>query len=462
MASIEPILRGTAARHHAHFLAAMARHPGAREIKEAGAPSAAEIARTLDGLAAGFEAFKVKNDERLKQIETRGSADVVTREELEKISGHLDRLSGVKKDLEELQTKLARPGALGGGGPGERLTPEAAEHKSAFEAMLREPEDHGRQAALQEAEKKWRGALPPEERKAVNTLTGAAGGFAVPEMIAARIERELAETAGLRNIVDVVQAGSADFKQLVDVGGQAYGWVGEGDARAETGTAGLAEVAPTFGMIYAYPKASEEALSDMFFDVENWILTSTLEGFERGEDAAIVSGNGTKKPTGFLTGAPTAQKDGVRAFGTLQYVASGAAATLSGGDPLVDLIYALKSGYRANARWLMNKMTVARVRKLKDSEGDYLWRPGLELGQPDRLLGYPVKESEDMPDVAADSLPIAFGDFKAAYLLVPLTGLRITRDEVTTPGYVKWYVRRRLGGKVRKSEAIKLLKIAAT
>lgn len=445
------------ARNNVALFAALASGP--LETKEA-APSLAEVKTTLDGIGEAFEAFKKKNDERLAEIEKKGSADVVTRDEVEKIGAELDKLGEMKSAIEALQTKAARPGA-GGGSPLDQTSPEAVEHKAAFEAMLRDPGNHETQRALQDAEKKWRGALGPDERKAVDTLTGGAGGFAVPEILSTRIERDLSEAARLRNIVDVVPAGSSAFKQLVDVRGQGYGWVGETDARGETGTAGLEEVAPTFGTIYAYPKASEESLDDLFFNVENWIASSAVEGFEEGEDEAIVSGNGTKKPTGFLNGTPTAAADGARPFGTLQFKASGAAAALDDGDALIDLVQSLKSGYRANARWVMNKLTTGAVRKLKDGDGDYLWRPGLEMGRPDKLLGYDITECENMPDIAADSLPIAFGDFKAGYILVPLAGLRITRDEITTPGYVKWYIRRRVGGTVKKSEAIKLLKISA-
>lgn len=444
------------AANHLALLGALKHGP--LETKD-GEPSNAEIKETIDGIGTAFDAFKKKNDERLEQIEKKGVADVVTKEELERVNGELSKLTEIKADLEKLQIKANRPGG-DGSCDGKRETKEALAHKAAFENFLRSGGSGTAETELKEAEKEWKASLEPEERKAVDTLTGGAGGIAVPEMISGRVERELSEAVGLRNLVDVVPAGSPDFKTIVDTRGQAFGWVGETDARAETATASLEEIAPTFGTIYAYPKASEESLDDMFFNVENWIVTSANEAFLEGEDAAIVSGNGTKKPTGFLNGTPTAEKDGTRPFGTLQFTASGAAAALAA-DPMLDIVHTLKRGYRSNANWLMNKLTTAAVRKLKDGDGDYLWRPGLEMGQPNTLLGYSVTECEDMPDIAADSLPIAFGDFKAGYILVPLVGLRITRDEVTEPGYVKWYVRRRVGGQVKKSEAIKLLKIAA-
>ena len=455
------MLRATMMAHHAAFLAAHAAVPHAYETKDT-APSLAEVGTTLEKLGGAFEAFQQKNDARLAEIEQKGSADVVTRDELEKINTDLASALEAKRALEDLQTKIARPGAFGGGAREDMPSPEAMEHKSAFIAHMRNPKNRALEGAAQEAEKKWHDSLSPQERKAVDTLAAGAGGEAVPELISRQIERNLSEAARLRNIVRVVPAGSPAFKQLVDTRGMAYGWVGETAPRPETGTPSLKEVAPSFGTLYAYPKATEESLSDIFFDVENWLASAAVEAFEEGEDAAIVGGDGTNKPTGFLSGTPTDEADATRAFGTLQYIPGGTAAALDQGDALITTVQSIKAGYRANGRWVMNRLTEADIRKLKDGDGDYLWRPGLEMGKPDLLLGYPITPCEDMPDVAADSLPIAFGDFMAGYILVPLAGLRSTRDEVTEPGYVKWYIRRRVGGKILKSEAIKLLKIAAT
>jgi HK97 family phage major capsid protein len=412
------------------------------------APSQDELATLTEKLGSAFEEFKAKNDARLAEIEKRGSEDVVQREEVARITEELTAMKSMRADLDKLSKRMSRPG---GGAPSDQFTPEQREHAEKFVALVRRPDSEHARSELQEIEK-----------RAVTTTTDAAGGYAVPEVISSVIHRELAEIEPLRNLVDVVTAGSKDYKELVDVRGLTYGWVGETDTRAETGTPGLEEVAPTFGMIYAYPKAAEESLDDMFFDVESWLVTAISEGFAAGEEAAIISGNGTKKPTGFLNGTPTVAVDGTRAFGTLQFVPSGVADAISDPDVFIDTVQQLKKGYRSNARWLMNKATVGHVMKMKDGDGNYLWKMGdVKAGQPDRLLGYAVAESEEMPDVAANAFPIAFGDFKAGYVLADLVGFRLTRDEITTPGYVKWYARRRLGGCVRKSEAIKLVKVAA-
>lgn len=438
------------AADHSAFADKLEQFGGQYARKDAGAPSLAEIANMQTKLAETVEAFRSKNDERLEAIEKRGDADVLTTEELDRIKSDVDKLLELRSDVETLAKRASRPGADAENGV--VLSPEQIEHREAFLTLLRNPDDEQAKSTVQELQK-----------KAVTTTTDASGGYAVPEVIAQQIQRELAEISPLRNLVHVVQAGSKDYKELVDRRGLTYGWVGETDTRTATDTPGLAEVVPTFGMIYAYPSASEESLDDMFFNVESWLVDSILEGFAEGEENAIVNGNGTKKPTGFLNGTPVETADGARAFGTLQYMRSGDAADITDPEVFIDLVQTLKKGYRSNAVWLMNKGTVGTAMKLKDGDGNFLWKMGdIKSGQPDRLLGYSIAESEEMPDVAANAFPIAFGDFKAGYVLADLVGFRLTRDEITTPGYVKWYARRRLGGTIRKDEAIKLLRCQAS
>ncbi|MDJ0922112.1 MAG: phage major capsid protein [Henriciella sp.] len=431
------------------------------------APSIKEINEAVEGLLKTFEEFKSANDERIQQIEQKGSADTVTVEKVEKLSAEIDKMKSIREELDKLKKRAARGRAINNGSD---FTKEDREHYKAFSQLMRNPEDSKARAEYKQAEEAARQAaqVSASEARAVSTLLGGSGGYAVPEMIARQLEEELQEIFPLRNLVDVRNVGTKDYKQLVNTHGADYGWVGETDVRAETATSNLEEVAPTFGTLYAYPRATEESLDDIFFDVGRWILDETLDAFRMGEEVAMINGDGSKKPTGFLQQPQATADDDTRAFGTIQTVASGAAAGFkpvtaddSPADAILDLIYKLKSGYRSNARFLMNRATAGQVRKFKDGEGNYLWQPSAQLGQPDRLFSYAVAESEQMPDVAADATPIAFGDFRAGYMLCNLVGLRITRDEVTTPGYVKWYLRRRLGGITKKSEAIKLLKIEA-
>jgi len=218
-------------------------------------------------------------------------------------------------------------------------------------------------------------------------------------------------------------------------------------------------------MASAKPQATEESLDDLFFNVEDWLISSAAEAIGAGEGAAFVAGNGTKKPTGFLGGpTPVTTVDASRAFGTLQYIASAQAAAMpTTPDTFYDLVYALRARYRRNAVWVTNKLVLSALRKYKEATTNaYMWQPGLSAGQPDMFMGYPVVEAEDMPAVGAGAFPLAFGDFKEGYLIADRVGMRITRDEITAPGFVKFYVRKRVGGKLRNTQAIKLLKIAAS
>ena len=301
------------------------------------------------------------------------------------------------------------------------------------------------------------------EVKSLTAASNADGGYAVPREIDAMIASALKEISPIRALAQVVQTGSAGYRKLVSTGGTASGWVSEAAARTETDTPQFAEVAPPTGELYANPAASQTMLDDAAFDLEGWLASEIAMEFARAEGAAFINGIGTNRPKGFLAAPTSALGDAARAFGTLQYVASGDAATL--GDTielvLIDLVHALQAGHRQGASWVMNAVTLAELRKLKTSDGAFLWQPGLVEGQPDRLLGYPVVEAADMPDIAADAFPIAFGNFRAGYLIAERNATAILRDPFTNKPFVHFYATKRIGGQVLDSDAIKLLKVSA-
>lgn len=421
-----------------------------------------EIKELVTGIAGAFEEYKKVNDARIEAIKQNNvTSDFEAK--LAKIDKVMDDLGDAKTKLESIETKLARPGVYAAKSEGESV--EEVEYRSAFLNWMRAPGDLERQQKASTAYKALEARNKSLETRSTQTVTStpSAGGYALPEVIERAIARLSVDISPIRQIATVRTVGSPDYKELFDINGAGFEWVGEADARNQTNTPDLAEVAPTFGMASAKPQASEESLDDLFFDVENWLISSAAEAIAQGEGAAFIAGNGTKKPTGFLAGpAPVTTPDATRPFGTLQYIASGQAAALpTSADIFYDLVYALRARYRDNARWVTSKLVLAALRKYKDTANQYLWQPALTAGQPATFMGYPITEAEDMPAVAASAFSLAFGDFKEGYLIADRVGMRITRDEITTPGFVKFYVRKRLGGKLRNTQAIKLLKIAA-
>lgn len=303
------------------------------------------------------------------------------------------------------------------------------------------------------------------ETKRFSTATPGDGGLAVPLELDQQIERQLAAVSPIRTIANVVKVGTANYRKLVAVGGFASGWVGSAAERPETATPTFAEIAPSMGEIYANPAASQTMLDDAMFDVESWLADEIASEFARAEGVAFVSGNGTAQPKGFLTYPVANTADATRAWGTLQFVASGAAGGFPANNPadkLVDLIHSLRTPYRQGAVFVMNSNTLAAIRKFKDSTGAFIWQPGLTAGAPATLLGYPVVEADAMPDIGASSLSIAFGNFQAGYVIAERGETAVLRDPYSNKPFVHFYATRRVGGAVANSEAIKLMRFSAS
>lgn len=404
----------------AHFAAFQAKALALVTYEKREEPSLKSVAEALDKIATAFDEYKKTNDERIEAVK-KGLPTGDFEAKLAKIDSHMEALNEQKAKLEKMETKLARPGALGGGEGEKRESQEELAYKSALLDWIRSPSDPERRDSLHRSGKElkklqkraaeddaeWSKML---ETRATQTVvgTGSAGGFALPKTIEQTIARLSVDISPIRQIATVRTVGTTDYHELFDVNGTAFEWLGEGDTRNQTNTSDLAEIVPTFGMASAKPQASEESLDDLFFDVEGWLTMAAAEAIAQGEGAAFVSGNGTKKPTGFLAGpAPVATADASRAFGTLQYIASGAAAALPT-DPNVflDMVYAVRARYRANARWVCSKLILSSLRKYKDTTGQYLWQPSVASGQPATFNGYPITEAEDMPTVAANAFPL--------------------------------------------------------
>lgn len=213
---------------------------------------------------------------------------------------------------------------------------------------------------------------------------------------------------------------------------------------------------------------TQTLLDDNAVNLEQFLVTSISGEFASKENNAFTVGDGILKPKGLLAFPTAATSDATRAFGTLEHIVTGEAATfktpsatVSPADVLIDLIYSLKAAYRNGAKWMMNKKTLSVVSKFKDAvDGKYIWSPSLIAGQPSLLLGHSVVENEDFPDIGANALPIAFGNFKTGYCITKRLGLSMLRDSFTNKPYVMFYTRQRKGSMLTNSEAIKVLKIS--
>ena len=392
-----------------------------------------DVEQVAQELQARFDAFKEKNDKRLEAVEQEKGK---LAGEVETLNGKLSELDELKSALEEELKQVKRPA----GGPQSKA---ASEHKTAFIGFMRKGKDDG---------------LRELERKALQVGVDEDGGYAVPEELDRTILNLLKDEVVMRQEATTITVGGANYKKLVNLGGTASGWVGETDARPETDASKLGQIEPFMGEIYGNPQATQTMLDDAFFNVEDWINSELAIEFAEQEEIAFTSGNGTKKPKGFLAYASTLDPDKTRAFGTLQHILSGAAAGVTA-DAIIKLVYTLRKVHRNGAKFMMNNNSLFAIRILKDSEGNYLWRPGLELGQPSSLAGYGVAENEQMPDIAADAKAIAFGNFKRGYTIVDRIGTRILRDPYTKKPFVGFYTTKRTGGMLVDSQAIKLLQI---
>ncbi|WP_442578517.1 phage major capsid protein [Mesorhizobium sp. ASY16-5R] len=400
----------------------------------------ADLAEAFGDFMTTFEAFKDANDEKLAEIERRLGADAVTTDKVERISKALDQQ---KRALDDLSLKRVRP-QLGDGGRKTALT----EHKAAFDAYLRRGDERAMRAL---------------DLKAMSIGSGADGGYLVPEEIEAEIGKRLAHISPIRSIASVRQVSSAVLKKPFSVTGPAVGWVAETASRPQTNAPTLDELQFPTAEIYAMPAATPALLEDAVVDLDQWIAAEIETAFAEQEGAAFVTGNGTNKPKGFL--AYDIVAEGSWAWGDIGYIATGVAGALPASNPsdkLIDLVYALKAGYRQNASWVMNRKTQAAIRKLKDADGNYLWQPPATPGGRAMLMGFPLVEAEDMPDAATDGTPIAFGDFARGYLVVDRTGVRVLRDPYSAKPYVLFYTTKRVGGGVQDFDAIKLLKYGTT
>jgi HK97 family phage major capsid protein len=301
------------------------------------------------------------------------------------------------------------------------------------------------------------------ETKAMSVGSNADGGYLVPVELEHAINQRVMAISPIRSIASVREISGNVYKKPFMTAGPATGWVGETDARTQTTSATFDALSFPAMELYAMPAATATLLDDSAVDLDQWIASEVELVLAMQEGAAFVAGDGVNKPKGFLS--YTTMANASWSWGNLGYIASGAAGAFAASNPsdvLIDLIYSLKAGYRQNGSFVMNRKTQATIRKFKDSTGAYLWQPPAQAGGRATLMTFPLVEAEDMPDIAANALALAFGDFQRGYLIVDRVGVRVLRDPYSAKPYVLFYTTKRVGGGVQDFEAIKLLKMAVS
>ncbi len=398
------------------------------EIKAA-APN--DIGGMFAEFMGAFEEFKRTNDGRLSELEKRGVTDALTEEKLGRLNSVLDN---AKSALDRMALERSRPQLEGGSAIAHD------EYKDAFSAYVKRGEE-----------------------KALSIGSNADGGYLVPSETETEILSRLTAISPIRAIASVRQVSTTVYKKPVTLTGPQVGWVAETASRPQTNGQTIDLIDFPTAELYAMPAATSAFLDDAAVDVGQWIADEVNAAFAEQETTAFVNGNGTNKPKGFLQEVQVAE--GSWAWDKIGYIATGVAGdwpASNKSDVLIDLVYALKAGYRQNASWVMNRKSQAAVRKLKDADGNYLWQPAATAGGKATLMGFDLVEAEDMPDIAASATPIAFGDFRRGYLVVDRQGVNVLRDPFSAKPYVLFYTTKRVGGGVQDFDAIKLLKFAAS
>lgn len=376
--------------------------------------NSSNVAAAVRGLADGFQSFKSEQQRELARL---------------------------RADLDFTTTKANRAGLSLSGGGGHETSPQT---KAAFERFLKTGD--------------------AVELKAINLATPADGGFALPKEIFSELLKVEKTLSLFRQVARVVQARSADFNLVIATNSVGAAWSSEAGSRTETSTPTFANIAPSFGEIYAAPRLSNWALDDLP-SIGDWLVQEVGEQFAVAQDAAFLTGDGSSKPKGLLTYTTAATGDASRAFGTVEHVASGVSGAWPASNPidvLLGTVHKLKAAYRANASWMMSASTLDTVRKFKDGQGLPIWSPSLAAGQPSTLLGFPVYEHEGMPAIAANSLSVAFGDFAKGYVIADRTETSLIVDPFSVKGMTTYYCARRVGGALLDSNGIKLIKFSAT
>jgi HK97 family phage major capsid protein len=396
-----------------------------------------EVKQLVEEVNRAFVEHKKKNDQRLQELEKNNHVDPLLEKQVERISAEIQGLNDMKERVERLHTALNRPGI------------EYTSEPSA------DPERKAQRKAMLQYIRKGEAALSPQEFKLLSSDSDPAGGYWVASAMSDQVVQKVFETSPMRKIIAVETISGDALEIPEDINEASAGWTAEKSSRTETATPDIGVRRIPVHELYAQPKATQTLLDDSRIDIENWLANKIADKISRMENTAFISGDGIGKPRGILT-----YPAGTTNPGQVQQINSGSASALTA-DGLRSVYYALKNPYADNASWLLSRSSVEAVSKLKDSSGQYLWQPGLQAGEPQTLMGRPIERMEDMPNVAANSLSVAFGDWRQAYTAVDRTGVRILRDPFSAKPFVMFYTTKRTGGDVLNFEAYVIQKTAA-
>ena len=387
-------------------------HPGARITSAKSASNSEDTKMTMEELRAMLAEIGLDPD----KIETKsGDYSAAVAEALKPVTARLDGI----------EAKANRPGGEGGG---EEVTLE----RKAFRSYLR------------------LGDRAPElDLKALSTVSDGQGGYLAPPEFSSEIIRDLVEFSPLRALASVrgTSAPSVVYPTRKPFGNAV--WDDDLDDTTES------EAKDIFGMteltlrsMSTYVDIHNVLMQDAP-EVETEVRAALVEDYAKKESVAFVKGNGVTQPEGIMTNTK------------IEVTKNGHDANLSA-DALITLLYAMPATYRGAGAWAMNGTTLGTLRKLKDGQGNFLWQPSYQAGQPETILGRPVIEVLDMPDIAAGAFPILYGDF-SGYRIVDRQGLTMLVDPYTraTHKQTRFHSTRRLGARVLMPAKFRKLEMVA-
>jgi len=372
-----------------------------------------------------------KNDKRLDTVEAK-----VDPLDVQQINALNEQVGKLQTAMDEQARQIA---ASKIGGIGSKPQPENPEYTGAFQAYVRKN----------------------EIQAAMSVGSNPDGGYTAPVEWDRTISEQLKLISPMRQYATVQAVGTAGFTRLFSDRSIGSGWVGETASRPATTTPQLSPLAFGNGEIYANPQVTQQLLDDSVIDIEAWLTREVAVEFDRQENIAFLSGNGTNKPNGLLTYVTGAANAATHPWGDIDTVVSGGATAITA-DAVVKLVYALPSQYQGNARFFGNMNTQGALRLLKDGQGNYLWQPSYQAGQPATLMGRPLVDMPDMANIAASAIPLLYGDMAETYLILDRMGIRVIRDALTNKPYVGFYTIRRVGGGVQNPAAMKAMTVAAS